>query len=76
MAMLYPTYQDLMDKVNEQAGEGTDPEVKSRYSIVIAAAKRARHLVDRDLCPDDVKPLSEAVEEMYEGKIKIHSPKE
>lgn len=76
MAMLYPTYQDLMNKVNEQAAQEGEPEVKSRYSIVIAAAKRARQLVDRDLCPEDAKPLSEAVEEMNEGKVKILIPKE
>ena len=49
----------------------------SRYSLVIAAAKRARQIIagdepmaDKVTCP---KPLSIAVEELYEGKVKIHS---
>ena len=75
MAMLRPTYSDLMDIANNDVHEGGTPDIKSRYSVVIAASKRARQLVDRDeplvaAAPDD-KPLSVAVEELYEEKVKI-----
>lgn len=47
--MLHPSYNELMKAVNENAG-GTeeDPVVSSRYSIVIAAAKRARQLITEE----------------------------
>ena len=72
--MLHPSYSDLMEAVNEEA-DGDTPIVNSRYSIVIAAAKRARQIIagdepmaEKKVCP---KPLSIAVEELYEGKVKI-----
>ena len=75
MAMLRPTYNDLMDVANKGIGEDETPVVKSRYSIVIAAAKRARQLVDGAPAlvkeEDHEKPLSVAVEELYEGQVKI-----
>ena len=47
--MLHPSYNELMKAVNENAG-GTEenPVVSSRYSIVIAAAKRARQLITEE----------------------------
>ena len=47
--MLHPSYNELMKAVNENAG-GTEenPVVSSRYSIVIAAAKRARQLINEE----------------------------
>ena len=74
MAMLRPTYNDLMDVANKGIGEDETPVVKSRYSIVIAAAKRARQLVDGApalIREHDEKPLTIAVEELYEGKVRI-----
>ena len=64
--MLHPSYNELMKAVNENAG-GTEenPVVSSRYSIVIAAAKRARQLIteenlaleaEGDADAKDVKP--------------------
>ena len=46
MAMLRPTYNDLMEVANKDVMEGEEPVVKSRYSVVLAAAKRARQIVD------------------------------
>ncbi|MBQ4347232.1 MAG: DNA-directed RNA polymerase subunit omega [Firmicutes bacterium] len=76
--MLRPSYSDLLEVVNEGK---TGPEtIGSRYTIVIAAAKRARELVDHraplinNANPD--KPVSVAVEELYAGKIKIVEQKE
>ena len=43
--MLHPSYSDLMAVVNSDVEEGEQPVVNSRYSIVIATAKRARQLI-------------------------------
>ena len=42
--MLHPSYTDLMKAVNGDM-EGDTPVVNSRYSIVLATAKRARQLI-------------------------------
>lgn len=71
--MLHPSYAELMQIVNEEA-EGDTPVVNSRYSIVMATAKRARQITDgaAPLVDHKVdKPLSIAVEELNQGKIKI-----
>ncbi|MEF9958349.1 MAG: DNA-directed RNA polymerase subunit omega [Niameybacter sp.] len=41
--MLQPSYTQLMEKLNEDA---QDKVVTSRYSIIIAAARRARQIID------------------------------
>ena len=73
--MLHPSYSDLIEVVNSGVEEGEAPVVQSRYSIVIATAKRARQLISgaEPLVEDaeGKKPLSIAVEELYSGKIKI-----
>ena len=40
--MLHPSYTDLMKVVNKDVEEGETKVVNSRYSIVLATAKRAR----------------------------------
>lgn len=40
--MLHPSYTDLMKVVNKDVEEGETKVVNSRYSIVMATAKRAR----------------------------------
>ncbi len=72
--MLHPSYSDLMKVVNSEVEPGEEPVVTSRYSIVMATAKRARQLVDGDeplIDGDAAKPLSLEVEELNQGKIKI-----
>lgn len=74
--MLHPSYTDLINVVNSEVEPGEQPVVQSRYSIVIAAAKRARQMISGDEAKVKVagnKPLSIAVEELYEGKVKILS---
>ena len=44
--MLHPSYTDLIEAVNSDVEPGEQPVVQSRYSIVIAAAKRARQIID------------------------------
>lgn len=73
--MIHPSYVELMKVVNQDAEVGVEPVVNSRYSIVIATAKRARQLVKGDeplvrVSRQD-KPLSTAVEELYTGMIHI-----
>ena len=79
MAMLYPTYRDLIAKTNENLSEGEDPIVKSRYSIVAAAAKRARQIVDdypELIEAPDQKALSVAINELDTGVVRIERYRE
>lgn len=71
--MLHPSYTDLMRTINSEA-EGDAPAVNSRYSIVLATAKRARQLIaGEEAYVDDrgKKPLSVAVEEVSKGFVTI-----
>lgn len=43
--MIHPSYVELMKVVNNNVEIGEEPVVNSRYSIVIAAAKRARQIL-------------------------------
>ena len=77
--MLHPSYTDLMKVVNKDVEPGEEPVVSSRYSIVMATSKRARQIIagDEPLVDGTVKkPLSIAVEELNEGKIKILNDEE
>ena len=73
--MIHPSYVDLMQVVNKGVEEGETPVINSRYSIVMATAKRARQIVDGDEPLIDAdegdKPLSIAVEELNQEKIRI-----
>ena len=73
--MLHPSYSDLMKVVNSEVEKGEAPVVNSRYSIVMATSKRARQIIsgDEPLVAGGAgkKPLSLAVEELNQGKIKI-----
>lgn len=72
--MLHPSYSDLMQVVNSEVEPGETPVVNSRYSIVMATAKRARQIIggEEPLVAGKIqKPLSLAVEELNQGKIKI-----
>lgn len=72
--MLHPSYTDLMAVVNSEVEPGEQPVVQSRYSIVLATAKRARQIISGDnaLVPaNGRKPLSLAIDELYNSKVKI-----
>ena len=76
--MIHPSYSELMTKINAN-GTAEDPVVKSRYSIVMGTAKRARQMVDNGYMEQEDhsrKPLSIAVEELDEGRIRILSDEE
>ena len=72
--MIHPSYVELMKVVNNDVEIGEEPVVNSRYSIVMATSKRARQLIGGEeamVDSKDKKPLSVAVEELNQGKIKI-----
>ena len=66
--MLHPSYTDLINVVNSDIEPGEQPVVQSRYSIVIAASKRARQLIAG---ANGKKPLSTAIDELYHQKVKV-----
>ncbi len=77
--MLHPSYSDLMKVVNSEVEQGEEPVVNSRYSIVMATSKRARQIIAGDeplVNAAGKKPLSVAVEELNQGKIKILAEEE
>ncbi len=58
--MIYPTISSLLGKVD------------SRYTLVMVTAKRARQLVEEGSKfsrPDSDKPVSSAIDEVYNNKI-------
>ncbi len=58
--MIYPSVSTLLSKVD------------SRYTLVMVTAKRARQLVEEGskfLGQDSDKPVSSAIDEVYENKI-------
>ncbi len=72
--MLHPSYTELIKIVNGDSEDNDTPVVNSRYSIVLATAKRARQIIDGKepmSMPKINKPLSIAVDEMKKGLLKI-----
>ena len=73
--MLHPSYSDLMKVVNQDVEEGATKIVNSRYSIVLATAKRARQLIDGEMPLVDTKPgekpLSIASAQLNTAQLKI-----
>ena len=73
--MIHPSYKEMIAAVNSEIEDGTVPVVSSRYSIVMATAKRARQIIDGDESlienEEEKKPLSIAVDEVFKGEVKI-----
>ncbi len=59
--MIYPPIRELTEKTD------------SRYSLVIAAAKRAREISNDGETKDVSKPLIEAIREIDNGEVIIVS---
>ena len=79
--MIHPSYVDLMKVVNKGVEEGEEPVISSRYSVVMATARRARQLIAGDAPmvsagKGHVKPLSIAVEELNDGEVRILNDEE
>ena len=73
--MIHPSYKELIEKINEGQESEEAPVISSRYSLVLAASKRARQLIagaePKVKVKKGMKPLSVAVEEMYKGEVTI-----
>lgn len=70
--MLNPSYTELTDSLNKH--QNVDNKITSRYSIVLAAAKRARQLIDgaeAAVFANVDKAVSTAVKEMHEGHLDV-----
>ena len=70
--MLRPSYTELMNVMNSDSD--TNNMITSRYTVVIAAAKRARQIIDGSdtmIYVGTDKAVSIAVKEMYQGKVRI-----
>ena len=57
--MLHPSYTDLIDVVNSDIEPGEQPVVQSRYSIVIAASRRARQIIGGDAARRPLRSLTQ-----------------
>ena len=73
--MIHPSYTELMEAINEGSELEDQPLVTSRYSVVLATSKRARQLIAGEIplvnIKDGEKPLSIAIDELNQGKLKI-----
>ncbi|MCR4652066.1 MAG: DNA-directed RNA polymerase subunit omega [Eubacterium sp.] len=77
--MIHPSYVEMIEKINKDQDREEAPLVTSRYSIVLASAKRARQIIDgdkprvnsKDKNGTERKPLSIAVDELYDGEVNI-----
>ena len=79
--MLHPSYTELMDAINtNNEDDDTTMSINSRYSLVLAASKRARQLIAgaKPMVAGAAgkKPLSIAIDELYQGQVKILAPEE
>ena len=71
--MIHPSYSELFEVINGNDEDG-EKIISSRYSICVANAKRAKQLIKGATPLVDVKcnkPLSIAVEEIYQGKVQV-----
>lgn len=70
--MFEPSGQELIDIANESILNENE-KIKSKYSVIIAAAKRARQLVDEkdERVENGVNALTVAIDEIKDGIVKI-----
>ena len=73
--MLHPSYVELIDHVNNVNREKGEPEINSRYTLVMAVARRARDLVNGSPkmieADNGGRMLAQAVSEMEAEKLGI-----
>ena len=69
--MLRPAISNLLDKIT------TDENVGTRYELVIAVAKRAREINEKDNVKlTEANAVSLAVKEISDGKVSVCIPTE
>ena len=78
--MIHPSYTELIEAINtNNEDDDTTMSINSRYSLVLAASKRARQLIAgaKPMVAGAAgkKPLSVAIE-LYQGQVKILAPEE
>lgn len=79
--MIHPSYTELIEAINTNSeDDDTTMSLNSRYSLVLAASKRARQIIagSQPMVEGAAgkKPLSVAIDELYKGKVKILAPEE
>ena len=79
--MIHPSYTELIEAINtNNEDDDTTMSINSRYSLVLAASKRARQLIAgaKPMVAGAAgkKPLSIAIDELYQGQVKILAPEE
>ena len=79
--MIHPSYSELIEAINTNNEDDDEALVlNSRYSLVLAASKRARQLIAgaKPMVAGAAgkKPLSVAIDELYQGQVKILAPEE
>ena len=79
--MIHPSYTELIEAINANSeDDDTTMSLNSRYSLVLAASKRARQIIagSKPMVEGAAgkKPLSVAIDELYKGKVKILAPEE
>ena len=69
--MIHPSYVELMKVVNDEGEIGEEPVVNSRYSIVLATAKRARQIIAgaKPLIDDPVCNLERTKTKKYQKGV-------
>lgn len=70
--MFEPSGQELIDIANESILNENE-KIKSKYSVIIAAAKRARQLVDNkdERVENGANALTVAIDEIKNNIVKI-----
>lgn len=79
--MIHPSYSELIEAINaNNEDDDATMMINSRYSLVLAASKRARQIIAgaEPLVRGAAgkKPLSVAIDELYKGEVKILAGKE
>ena len=74
--MIHPSYSELIQAINNNAEEDDNTMMlNSRYSLVLAPSQRARQLIagaePMVRGAAGKKPLSVAIDECYQGQVKI-----
>lgn len=70
--MFEPSGQELINIANESILNENE-KIKSKYTVIIAAAKRARQLVDEkdERIEEGANPLTIAIDEIKNKEVKI-----
>ena len=70
--MFEPSAQELINAANENIQDEKE-KIKSKYTMIIAAAKRARQLVDKkdERVENGANPLTVAIEEIEDKVVRV-----